>query len=43
MVLQHTIRFEGNSFILNALYYYIIKLKICKLLFLSEANGRYWQ
>ena len=40
MGLQHTTKFEGNSFILNALN---LKIIICKLLFLTEANGRHWQ
>ena len=40
MVLQHTTKFEGKSFILNPLNF---KIKICKLLFFTEANGRYWQ
>ena len=39
MVSQHTTKFECNSFILNTLN---LKIKICKLLFLTEANGRYW-
>ena len=40
MVLQHATKFEGNSFFLNVLN---LKIKICKLLFLTEVNGRHWQ
>ena len=40
MVLQYTTKFEGNSFILNALN---LKIKICKLLFWTKANGHHWQ